>query len=76
VSGTVTPSLVLTAAGSAAGVLIATCTLLILLIHKEILLTSRMEWAVRLRQALTIVVVPLLLVFVLAAGAQLLKLLR
>ncbi len=75
-SGIVTPSLALTTAGSGSGILIAICTLFILLIYKEILLTNRREWAMSLNKALTIVVVPLLLLFAMTAGLQIVKLLR
>lgn len=75
-SATVTSPIVLITAGSASGALIAICTLLILLIYKEILLTSRQEWSISLSKALTIMIAPLLLVFVVTAVTQILKLLN
>ncbi|HEY1011085.1 MAG TPA: hypothetical protein VGE07_00175 [Herpetosiphonaceae bacterium] len=63
VTTTTTTAVAAVSAGSLA--LVAICTVLILLINKEIILSSQTERAVRLNKALNVALVPLLIVFVL-----------
>lgn len=63
VTTTTTTAVAAVSAGSLA--LVAICTVLLLLINKEIILSSQSERAVRLNKALNVALVPLLIVFVL-----------
>jgi hypothetical protein len=49
-------------AGSLA--LVAICTVMILLLNKEMILVSKRDWALRLSKTLNVAIVPLLIVFV------------
>jgi hypothetical protein len=57
-----------TAAASTVGAgslaLVAICTVLLLLLNKEIILVSKREWAVQLNKTLNVAIVPLLIIFV------------
>lgn len=50
--------------GAASLSLVAICTVLLLLLNKEMILISKRDWAVRLSKTLNIAIVPLLIVFV------------
>lgn len=60
---TTTTTTTVTTIGATSLALVAICTLLILLINKEIILASRREQAVRLNRALNVAIVPLVIVF-------------
>lgn len=49
--------------GATSLALVAICTVLVLLLNKEMILLSKREWAVRLSKTLNIAIVPLLIVF-------------
>lgn len=53
-----------TAAGVASFTLIAVCTLMILLINKEIIHSTNREWAPFLSRAINAAILPLVVVFV------------
>jgi len=61
---TTTTATTVTTISAASLSLIAICTVLVLLINKEIILASHREWALRLNKALNVAIVPLLFVFV------------
>ena len=63
VTTTTTTAVTAVSVGSLA--LVAICTVLLLLINKEILLSSQSERAMRLNRALNVALVPLIMVFAL-----------
>jgi hypothetical protein len=63
-------------AGAASLALVAICTVLILLLNKEIIMVSKRDWAVRVNKTLNIAIVPLLIVFVATVVMELLRLLN
>ena len=62
--------------GASSLALVAICTVLVLLLNKEIFLVSKQDWAVRLRKTLNIAIVPLLIVFVATIVVQVWSVLR
>lgn len=73
VTTTTTTTVTSMSAGSLA--LIAICTVLLLLLNKEMLLASNRPWARRVSQALNVAIVPLLIVFVATIIVQVAKVL-
>lgn len=62
VTTTTTTTVATIGAGSLA--LVAICTMLLLLVNKEIILAHNRDWAERLNKALNVALVPLLIVFI------------
>jgi hypothetical protein len=62
VTTTTTTAIASVSVGSLA--LVAICTVLILLINKEIILSSQSELAIRINRALNIALIPLAIVFI------------
>ncbi|HEX6292761.1 MAG TPA: hypothetical protein VFZ66_26490 [Herpetosiphonaceae bacterium] len=50
--------------GTASFTLVTICTVMILLLNKEIILVSKRDWAARLNKTLNVAIVPLLIVFI------------
>jgi hypothetical protein len=63
-SVTTTTVTTVTVFGVSSFTLVAICTMLLMLLNKELILTSNRAWAVRLRTVLNIAIVPLMVVFV------------
>ena len=61
---TTTTTTTVTTVSAASLSLVAICTVLLLLLNKELILASNHEWALRLGKALNVAIVPLMLVFV------------
>ena len=62
--------------GAASLALVAICTVLILLLNKEIILVSKRDWAVRLNKTLNVAIVPLLIIFIATVVVQVLSVLH
>ena len=60
--------------GAASLTLVAICTVMLLLLNKEIMIVSKRDWAVRLNKTLNVAIVPLLIVFVATVVMELLSL--
>jgi len=60
--------------GAASLALVAICTVMLLLLNKEIMMVSKREWAVRLNKTLNVAIVPLLIVFVATVVMEILTL--
>ena len=61
---TTTTTTTVTVVGVASLALVGICTLLVLILNKELLLASKQPWAPRLSKSLNVAIVPLLIVFV------------
>ncbi|HEY0606516.1 MAG TPA: hypothetical protein VGD58_26565 [Herpetosiphonaceae bacterium] len=62
--------------GAASLALVAICTVLVLLLNKEMILISKRDWAVRLSKTLNIAIIPLMIVFVVTIMMQVWRVLR
>jgi hypothetical protein len=62
--------------GAASFVLVVICTLLLLLVQKEMLLANRQDWAIRLSYALGIAIPPLLFVSIITIGMRIVSIFR
>jgi hypothetical protein len=60
---TTTTTTVVSVFGVSSFALVAVCTMLLLLLNKELILTNQHEWATRLRRVLNVALIPLGLVF-------------
>lgn len=56
--------------------LVAVCTMLLLLLNKELILANNRAWAARLRQALNVALVPLSIIFVATVFVKVAEVLR
>jgi hypothetical protein len=75
---TVTTTVVTTVTvfGVSSFTLVAICTMLLMLLNKELILSSRNSWAMRLRKALNVALVPLLIIFVTTVVMKVVDVLR
>jgi hypothetical protein len=62
--------------GATSLALVAICTVMILLLNKEIMMVSQRDWAVRLSKTLNVAIVPLLIVFIATVLMKILGLLH
>jgi hypothetical protein len=62
--------------GTASLALVAICTVMILLLNKEMILVSKRDWAVQFRKTLNVAIVPLLIVFVATMAVKVWSVLR
>jgi hypothetical protein len=60
--------------GAASLALVAICTVMLLLLNKEIMIVSKREWTIRLNKTLNVAIVPLLIVFVATVVMELISL--
>jgi hypothetical protein len=67
---TTTTVTTVTVFGVSSFALVAVCAMLLLLLNKEIILANNREWAVRLRKALNVALVPLMIIFAVTAVMQ------
>ncbi len=73
---TTTTTAAVSTVGASSLALVAICTVLILLLNKEMILVSQRDWATRLNKTLNVAIVPLLIIFIATIVVKVLSVLR